>query len=79
LRVPFLEPKRDIQLSQASGTTLKDKERDYILQVLDKTGWLIGGPSGAARYLGLPRTSLISRMKRLGIRTVALPGSAKRT
>ena len=67
LRVPFFKPKRDIQLSPASGTTLKDKERDYILQVLDETGWLIGGPSGAARYLGLPRTSLISRMKRLGI------------
>jgi transcriptional regulator with GAF, ATPase, and Fis domain len=79
LRVPFFEPKRDTQTAHSSGTTLKDKERDYILQVLDKTGWLIGGPSGAARYLGLPRTSLISRMKRLGIRTVALPGSAKRT
>jgi transcriptional regulator with GAF, ATPase, and Fis domain len=67
LRLPFFEPKRDIHVSPASGTTLKDRERDYILQVLDETGWLIGGPSGAARYLGLPRTSLISRMKRLGI------------
>ena len=42
-------------------------ERDYIVHVLDKTGWLIGGPSGAARYLGLPRTTLISKMRRLGI------------
>src|SRR3984885_4329532 len=67
LRVPFFEPKRDIQTCPASGTTLKEMERDYILKVLDTTGWLIGGPSGAARYLGLPRTSLISRMKRLGI------------
>ena len=67
LRVPFFEPKRDLQTCPASGTTLKEMERDYILKVLDTTGWLIGGPSGAARYLGLPRTSLISRMKRLGI------------
>jgi formate hydrogenlyase transcriptional activator len=67
LRVPFFEPKRDSQMLPASGTTLKDMERDYIVHVLDETGWLIGGPNGAARYLGLPRTSLISRMKRLGI------------
>jgi transcriptional regulator with GAF, ATPase, and Fis domain len=67
LRVPFFEPKRDIQTAPTSGTTLKEMERDYIVHVLDKTGWLIGGPSGAARYLGLPRTSLISKMKRLGI------------
>jgi formate hydrogenlyase transcriptional activator len=67
LRVPFFEPKRDSQMLPASGTTLKDMERDYILQVLAETRWLIGGPSGAARYLGLPRTSLLSKMKRLGI------------
>jgi formate hydrogenlyase transcriptional activator len=67
LRVPFFEPKQDLQISPTSGTTLKEMERDYIVHVLDETGWLIGGPNGAARYLGLPRTSLISRMKRLGI------------
>src|ERR1700722_27071 len=67
LRVPFFEPKRDSQMLPASGTTLKDMERDYILQVLAETRWLIGGASGAARYLGLPRTSLLSKMKRLGI------------
>ena len=67
LRVPFFEPKRDIQNAPTGGTTLEDMERDYIVQVLDKTGWQIGGASGAARYLGLPRTSLISKMKRLGI------------
>ena len=67
LRVPFFEPKRDIQTAPAGGTTLEEMERDYIVHVLDKTGGQIGGASGAARYLGLPRTSLISRMKRLGI------------
>src|ERR1700677_2481886 len=45
LRVPFFEPKRDLQISPAIGTTLKDMERDYIVHVLDETGWLIGGPN----------------------------------
>jgi formate hydrogenlyase transcriptional activator len=67
LRVPFFEPKRDIQTVPTSGTTLEEIERDYIVHVLDKTGGLIGGPSGAARYLGLPRTTLISKMRRFGI------------
>ena len=67
LRVPFFEPKRDIQTAPSSRTTLSEVEREHIVQVLDETGWLIGGPSGAARYLGLPRTTLISKMRRLGI------------
>ncbi len=67
LRVPFVEPRRDIQTAPSSGTTLSEVERDHIVHVLDETGWLIGGPSGAARHLGLPRTTLISKMRRLGI------------
>jgi len=67
LRVPFFEPKRDMLSAPSSGTTLEEMERDYIVHVLDKTGWLIGGASGAARYLGLPRTTLISKMRRFGI------------
>ncbi len=67
LRVPLFEPKRDVQTAPSSGATLSEVERDYIVHVLDETGWLIGGPSGAARYLGLPRTTLISKMRRLGI------------
>jgi formate hydrogenlyase transcriptional activator len=67
LRVPFFEPKRDVQTAPPSRNTLSEVERDHIVHVLDETGWLIGGPSGAARYLGLPRTTLISKMRRLGI------------
>jgi formate hydrogenlyase transcriptional activator len=47
--------------------TLMDSERALILQVLEATGWVIGGPHGAAVRLGLKRTSLIAKMKRLGI------------
>ena len=67
LRIPFFEAKRDIQTGTTNGTTLEEVERDHIVHVLDETGWQIGGPSGAARYLGIPRTTLISKMKRLGI------------
>jgi formate hydrogenlyase transcriptional activator len=47
--------------------TLKDAERDHILQALAETNWVIGGPKGAAARLGLQRTTLISKMQRLGI------------
>ncbi len=67
LRVPRLEARRSVESSHSAGNTLTEMERDYILEVLDKTNWIIGGSSGAARHLGLPRTTLISKMKRLGI------------
>ena len=47
--------------------TLRDSTRSLILRTLEDTGWVIGGPDGAAARLGLPRTSLISKMKKLGI------------
>ncbi len=48
-------------------TTLRESERALILQTLDAVGWVIGGPSGAAVKLGLKRTTLIHRMKKVGI------------
>jgi formate hydrogenlyase transcriptional activator len=47
--------------------TFTDSVRSLILRTLEDTGWMIGGPDGAAARLGLPRTSLISKMKKLGI------------
>jgi transcriptional regulator with GAF, ATPase, and Fis domain len=47
--------------------TLKDAEHDHIIQALAETNWVIGGPKGAAARLGLQRTTLISKMQRLGI------------
>jgi transcriptional regulator with GAF, ATPase, and Fis domain len=49
------------------GSTLQDSERVLILKALRAAGGMVGGPYGAAARLGLKRTSLISRMKRLGI------------
>jgi formate hydrogenlyase transcriptional activator len=51
----------------APPTTLRESERTLILATLDAVGWVIGGPKGAAAKLGLNRTTLINKMKRLGI------------
>jgi formate hydrogenlyase transcriptional activator len=47
--------------------TLAEAERDHILEVLKEVGGVIAGRNGAAVRLGLPRTTLISRMQKLGI------------
>ena len=53
-------------LRPAQGT-FTDSARAVILQALRASGWVIGGPSGAAARLGLKRTTLIAKMKKLGI------------
>jgi formate hydrogenlyase transcriptional activator len=50
--------------------TLEDAERSHILQTLQQTDGVVGGPNGAAARLGLPRTTLISKMNRLKIYTL---------
>lgn len=52
--------------------TLAEAERVHITKTLRETNWVIGGPRGAAAQLGLPRTTLIARMHRLGISSRAL-------
>jgi transcriptional regulator with GAF, ATPase, and Fis domain len=47
--------------------TLEEAERSHIVQTLEQTDGLVGGLNGAAARLGLPRTTLIAKMKRLGI------------
>ena len=42
-------------------------ERVYIAETLRRTNWVVGGRGGAAAKLGLPRTTLLSRMQKLGI------------
>jgi formate hydrogenlyase transcriptional activator len=50
-----------------SSTTLKDSDRALIVETLEQAGWIIGGPRGAASRLGLKRTTLLGKMRRLGI------------
>jgi formate hydrogenlyase transcriptional activator len=51
----------------APGTTLEALERDHILKTLQETRGKVGGIDGAAARLGLKRTTLLSRMEKLGI------------
>ncbi|MFZ3279389.1 MAG: sigma 54-interacting transcriptional regulator [Candidatus Sulfotelmatobacter sp.] len=53
--------------SIATQGTLRDHEAAVILQTVNAAGGMIGGPQGAAARLGLKRTTLVSKMKRLGI------------
>jgi len=54
-------------VGSAGIKTLAEVERAHITAMLHETKWVIGGPRGAASLLGLPRTTLISKMQRLGI------------
>jgi formate hydrogenlyase transcriptional activator len=51
----------------SAPVTLEQAERSHILETLLQTEGVVGGPNGAAARLGLPRTTLISKMMRLGI------------
>ena len=48
--------------------TLNEVERDYIVRVLEQTHWKVSGQNGAAEILGLDRSTLRARMRKLGIR-----------
>ena len=47
---------------------LQDSERAQILRALELANWVVAGPNGAAARLGMNRSTLVSRMQRLGIR-----------
>jgi len=51
-----------------SISTLEEAERQHILRALRQTEWRVAGPKGAARLLGMKRTTLQARMRKLGVR-----------
>jgi transcriptional regulator with GAF, ATPase, and Fis domain len=65
-----LEPLRG-EVTAALPAGLAAVNRAHILKVLEATHWVIAGPNGAAARLGLPRSTLTFRMKKLGIRRPA--------
>ncbi len=67
LHVPIRELKAPAATALKVVTTLEAAEREHILRVLQATKWVIGGPSGAATKLGMKRTTLQSKMQKLGI------------
>src|SRR5512139_163854 len=69
LVVPVSEIGERIRVSKGSGSqqTLEEAERAHILATLKETRWILSGPRGAASRLGLNRSTLQFRMKKLGI------------
>jgi transcriptional regulator of acetoin/glycerol metabolism len=62
--------------SEAGATrNLEDMERRHIVDVLEKVAWRLSGKGGAAEVLGLKRTTLLAKMKKLGIKRSNKPMS----
>ncbi|WP_256872865.1 sigma-54 interaction domain-containing protein [Candidatus Entotheonella palauensis] len=67
--MPQSEPIESIEQASAAPTlTLAELQRDHIEHILEQTGWVVEGPQGAARILGLHPNTLRGRMRRLGIK-----------
>jgi transcriptional regulator with GAF, ATPase, and Fis domain len=67
LRLPLDLKQAVKQSSESVARTLADADREHILETLKQADWMIGGQDGAAHRLGLPRTTLIYKMRKLGI------------
>ena len=71
LQLPLAELKQRTKIPEAATSnglaTLEHAEREHIMRALGESRWVIGGPSGAAARLGMKRTTLQSRMRKLGI------------
>jgi formate hydrogenlyase transcriptional activator len=64
---PFTPAQRPPAAAAPVRKTLEDAMREHILHALDQTKWVLGGRHGTAAYLGVARTTLIAKMRRLGI------------
>jgi transcriptional regulator of acetoin/glycerol metabolism len=67
LRAPLEDLDWSKQIAQPQSETLAQAECEHILKALKESGWVVGGPTGAARKLGLKRTTLIGKMRKMGI------------
>ena len=75
LQIPLAELRGRLNLpatvspnaSSAGIATLEHAEREHIIRALREAEWIVGGPKGAANRLGMKRTTLQSRIKKLGI------------
>src|SRR5262249_45308758 len=68
LRAPLEELKQEPGLGvQTNLSTLEEMEREHVLRALKESNWVTGGPKGAAVRLGMKRTTLAYRIRKLGI------------
>jgi len=67
LTPPLAELNQRVETLTSRLGTLAEGERDHIMKALVEANWVLGGPGGAAERLGLKRTTLFYKMRRLGI------------
>ena len=67
LQAPLSELRQASREVQRRSHTLAEIERDQIIRALRESQWVLGGPGGAAERLGLKRTTLFYKMRKLGI------------
>jgi formate hydrogenlyase transcriptional activator len=78
LMIPSLHRTRTFH----SSMTWENSDSALILETLEQAGWIVGGPRGAAGKLGVKRTTLLAKMRRLGIsrpvlQVTGVPGVAQ--
>lgn len=66
-RTQFIIATTDRAQGSLSSMPLEGLDHALILDTLEQAGWIVGGPRGAAAKLGLKRTTLLARMRRMGI------------
>jgi formate hydrogenlyase transcriptional activator len=68
LRPPLAELKQaTVQMPSSELSTLEEMEREHVLRALKESNWVTGGPKGAAVRLGMKRTTLAYRIRKLNI------------
>lgn len=68
LRAPLDELKHETtQIASSNLSTLEEMEREHVLRALKESNWVTGGPNGAAARLGMKRTTLAYRIRKLKI------------
>jgi formate hydrogenlyase transcriptional activator len=67
LRAPLAELKQALQEPTSRISTLEEAEREHVLRALRESNWVIAGRNGAAARLGLKRTTLAYRIRKLKI------------
>jgi len=67
LQAPLSELRQASRAVQRKARTLAETEREQIMRALRESQWILGGPGGAAERLGLKRTTLFYKMRKLGI------------
>ena len=68
LRAPLDELQQETRhLSPTNLSTLEEMQREHVLRALRESNWVTGGPNGAAARLGMKRTTLAYRIRKLGI------------